>query len=122
MFERVCLSVYVCMPQTYIHKPNIHTQLIDLLIGKLFKRLSSVYVCLKTLCLSWKTASNIQNETYIHEKNSWIFIFSKAFRMRLFMYVCLKTLCLSWKMKHTRSNIHAQYTSRVCLISSKKIE
>ena len=34
-----------------------------------------------------------------------------SFRRLLSMYVCLKTLCLSWKMKHTRSNIHAQYTS-----------
>ena len=37
MFERVCLSVYVCMPQTYIHKPNIHTQLVDLPYRKAFQ-------------------------------------------------------------------------------------
>ena len=34
MFERVC---YVCMPQTYIHKPNIHTQLEDLPYRKAFQ-------------------------------------------------------------------------------------
>ena len=73
MFERVCLSVYVCMPQTYIHKPNIHTQLIDLLIGKLFKRLSSVYVCLKTLCLSWKMKYTHSN---IHAQYTSLYVWS----------------------------------------------
>ena len=38
MFERVCLSVYVCMPQTYIHKPNIHTQLVDLPYRRAFQK------------------------------------------------------------------------------------
>ena len=29
--------MYVCMPQAYIHKPNIHTRLVDLPYRKAFQ-------------------------------------------------------------------------------------
>ena len=83
-----------------------------------------MYVCLKTLCLSWKMyvcmfealkrvcmyASNIH--TYIQTLNQRCVAKIAVSKGCLTAYVCLKSLCLSWKMKHTRSNMHPQKPSK----------
>ena len=128
MFERVCLSVYVCMPQTYIHKPNIHTQLVDLPYRKAFQEALERVCMFKNPLPVMKKRSNI-HET--HAQSSTLFTDESSFRVCLSvfpwqadgfqtytvintyqhlssrrlssMYVCLKTICLWWKLA---SNIH----------------
>ena len=64
MFERVCLSVYVCMPQTYIHKPNIHTQLVDLPYRKAFQE------ALERVCMFKNPLPVMKKRSNIHEKHA----------------------------------------------------
>ena len=63
MFERVCLSVYVCMPQTYIHKPNIHTQLVDLPYRKAFQE------ALERVCM-FKNPLPVMKKTLKHTRKA----------------------------------------------------
>ena len=64
MFERVCLSVYVCMPQTYIHKPNIHTQLEDLPYRKAFQE------ALERVCIFKNPLPVMKKSSNIHERHT----------------------------------------------------
>ena len=68
MFERVCLSVYVCMyvcmPQTYMHKPNIHTQLVDLPYRKAFQE------ALERVCMFKNPLPVMKKRSNIHENHA----------------------------------------------------
>ena len=64
IFDRVCLSVYVCMPQTYIHKPNIHTQLVDLPYRK------AVQEALERVCMFKNPLPVMKKRSNIHEKHA----------------------------------------------------
>ena len=94
----VCLkpsSVYVCMPQTYIHETK-HTYTVS--CHHAFGRPLSMYVCLKTLCFIME-----MKHTYTL-KVAW-----KAnkiiLRHLLSMYVCFKTLCfIVWSTIKTQRN------------------
>ena len=66
----------------------------------------TVYVCLKTVYLSWKMK---HTRSSIHPRMALKNISNMSCKERLSMYVCLKTFCLSWKMKHTRSSMHAPF-------------
>ena len=57
-------SIYVCMPQTYIQKSNIHTQLVDLPYRKAFQE------ALERVCMFENPLPVMENETYIHDQIS----------------------------------------------------
>ena len=104
----VCLkpsSVYVCMPQTYIHDTK-HTYTVS--CHHAFGRPLSMYVCLKTLCFIMK-----MKHTYTL-KVAWK---AKKIILRhlLSVYVCFKTMYFVMKMKHQRSNIHSPFLSKIIL-------
>ena len=88
MFERVCLSVYVCMPQTYIHQPNIHTQLVDLPYRKAFQK------ALGRVCM-FKNPLSVMDfkHTYMlraqHDTCAWTP--NKVFRKRVVWDRCAQT-------------------------------
>ena len=54
-----------------------HTYMLNFLRNSCFRRLLSMYVCSKSLCLSWKT---LKHQLKTHRKAVF----------RLIMYVCLK--------------------------------
>ena len=110
MFERVCLSVYVCMPQTYIHKPNIHTQLVDLPYRKAFQE------ALERVCMFENPLPVMENcfkHTYMHAQKQ-VCVATKNPPEAPPKSVCMFQIPQPvMEMKHQRSNIHSQISSKI---------
>ena len=91
---------HVCMPQTYIHKSNIHTQLVDLPYRKAFPG------ALERVCMFENPLPVMENcfkHTYMHAQKQVCVATKILLKHLLSLYVCFKSLSLSWKW-----NINAQ--------------
>ena len=91
MFEAL---KHVCMPQTYIHKSNIHTQLVDLPYRKAFPG------ALERVCMFENPLPVMENcfkHTYMHAQKQVCVATKILLKHLLSLYVCFKSLSLSWK-------------------------